>query len=58
MNYSGAASEKPETEEFGVYGPLCTGHCPVAHRTLFDGTPDSPVRQTVVHFGFHLLLSF
>jgi hypothetical protein len=38
VNYSGAASEKPEAEEFGVYGPWCTGHC--------------PVRQTKAHFGF------
>jgi hypothetical protein len=30
-----------------------TGHCPVVHRTLSGGTPDSPVRQTREHFGFH-----
>jgi hypothetical protein len=36
MNYSGAASEKPEAEEFGVVRP---------------GAPDSPVRQTRAHFG-------
>jgi hypothetical protein len=34
VNYSGAAAEKPEAEEFGVYGPWCTGHCPVVHRTV------------------------
>jgi hypothetical protein len=28
--------------------PWCTGHCPVVHRTLSGGTPDSPVRQTRV----------
>jgi hypothetical protein len=38
VNYSGAAPEKPEGEEFGLYGPWCTGHC--------------PVRQTKVLFGF------
>jgi hypothetical protein len=25
MNYSGAAPEKPEGEEFRQYGPWCTG---------------------------------
>jgi hypothetical protein len=58
MNYSGAASRIPEGEQFGV-GVLgapdtvrwCTGHCPVVHRTLSGGTPDSPVRQTRAHFG-------
>jgi hypothetical protein len=34
VNYSRAASEKPEGEEFRMYGPWCTGHCPVAHRTV------------------------
>jgi hypothetical protein len=36
VNYSGAASEKPEAEEFGVVQP---------------GAPDSLVRQTRAHFG-------
>jgi hypothetical protein len=52
VNYSGAAPKKPEGGEFGVYGPWCTGHYPVVHRTLSGGTPDSPVRQTRVLFGF------
>jgi hypothetical protein len=52
VNYSGAAFEKPEAEEFGVYGPCCTGHYPVVHRTLSGGTPDSPVRQTRTTFSF------
>jgi hypothetical protein len=30
VNYSGVAPGKPKAEEFGVYGPWCTGHCPVA----------------------------
>ena len=34
VNYSGAALQKPEAEEFGVYRPWCTGHCPVAHQTV------------------------
>jgi hypothetical protein len=37
VNYRGAASEKPEAEEFGVVRP---------------GAPDSPVRQTRALFGF------
>ena len=38
VNYSGAALQKPEGEEFSLYGPWCTGHC--------------PVRQTRALFGF------
>jgi hypothetical protein len=38
VNYSGAAPEKPEGEEFSLYGPWYTKHC--------------PVRQTSVLFGF------
>jgi hypothetical protein len=34
MNYSGGRSRKPEGEEFEVDLPWCTGHCPVAHRTV------------------------
>jgi hypothetical protein len=34
VNYSGAAPEKPEGEEFSLYGPWCTRHYPVAHRTV------------------------
>jgi hypothetical protein len=29
MNYSGVTPEKPEGEEFSLYCPWCTGHCPV-----------------------------
>jgi hypothetical protein len=39
VNYSGGAPGKPESEEFEVDFPWCTGHCPV-------------VRQTREHFGF------
>jgi hypothetical protein len=52
VNYSGAAPEKPEAEEFELDPPWCTGHCPVVQRTLSGGTPDSPVRQTREPFGF------
>jgi hypothetical protein len=52
VNYSGVAPEKPESEEFILYDPWCTEHCPVVHRTLSGGIPDSPVRQTRVLFGF------
>jgi hypothetical protein len=37
VNYSGEPPQKPEGEEFSLYGP---------------GAPDSPVRQTRVLFGF------
>jgi hypothetical protein len=46
MNYSGAASEKPEAEEFGVYDPWCIGHCPMVHRTVRCARP----RHTSVSF--------
>jgi hypothetical protein len=49
VNYSGAAPEKHEVEEFEVDPPWCTEHCPVVHRTRSGGTPDSPVRQTREH---------
>ena len=52
VNYSGAAPEKLEGEEFRLYGPWCTGYYPVVHQTLSGGTPDSPVHQTRVLFGF------
>jgi hypothetical protein len=56
VNYSGAAPEKPEAEEFEVDPPWCTGHCLVVHQTLSCGTPDSLVRQTTAAFG--ILCSF
>jgi hypothetical protein len=31
VNYSGAWPQKPEGEEFSLYGPWGTEHCPVAH---------------------------
>jgi hypothetical protein len=34
VNYNGARPQKPEGEEFEVDPPWCTGHCPVAHRTV------------------------
>jgi hypothetical protein len=34
VNYSGVGLEKPEGEEFKVDPPWCTGHYPVAHRTV------------------------
>jgi hypothetical protein len=39
MNYSEAALLKPEGGKFRVYGPWCTGHCPVAHRTVRCASP-------------------
>jgi hypothetical protein len=39
VNYSGVRPEKPEGEEFRVYDPWCTGHCPVAHRTVRCARP-------------------
>jgi hypothetical protein len=50
VNYSGAALQKPEGEEFSLYGPWSTGHCPVAHRTVWCARPGS--------LRFLLLLSF
>jgi hypothetical protein len=39
VNYSRVASEKPEAVEFRLYGPWCTGHCSVAHRTVRYARP-------------------
>jgi hypothetical protein len=41
VNYSGAAPEKPEGEEFEGNPPWHTGHCPVAHRTVRCVRPGS-----------------
>jgi hypothetical protein len=42
VNYSGARPEKPEGGEFGVVWSWCTGHCPVAHRTVRCARPGHP----------------
>jgi hypothetical protein len=39
VNFSEVASEKPEAEEFREYDSWCTGHCPVAHRTVRCARP-------------------
>jgi hypothetical protein len=39
VNYSGVRLEKPEGEEFEVDPPWCTGHSPVAHRTVRCARP-------------------
>ena len=52
VNYSGVRLLKPESGWFSPVRTWCTGHCPVAHRTLSGGTPDSPVRQATSHSGF------
>jgi hypothetical protein len=42
VNYSGARPEKPEGGEFGIVRSWCTGHCPVAHRTVRCARPGHP----------------
>jgi hypothetical protein len=42
VNYNGVRLEKPEAEEFRLYGPWCTGHCSVAHRTVHCARPGQP----------------
>jgi hypothetical protein len=39
VNYSGAALLKPEGGEFVSVRPWCTGHCPVAHPTVWCARP-------------------
>jgi hypothetical protein len=39
VNYSGVTLQKPEGEEFSLYGPWCTGHWPMAHRTVRCARP-------------------
>jgi hypothetical protein len=41
VTYSGAAPEKSEGDEFEGDPPWCTGHCPVAHRTVRCARPES-----------------
>jgi hypothetical protein len=44
VNYSGVRQEKPEAEEFRLYGgPWCTGHCLVVHRTVRCARPGQPL---------------
>jgi hypothetical protein len=50
VNYSGVVLKKPEAEEFGGVRSWCTGHCPVAHRTVRCARPG--------HTWVSLLLSF
>jgi hypothetical protein len=38
-NYSRERPQKPECEEFSLYGLWCTGHSPVAHRTVRCARP-------------------
>jgi hypothetical protein len=42
VNYSGAPLCFPEGEEFSLECPWCTGHCPVAHRTVRCARPGLP----------------
>jgi hypothetical protein len=42
VNYSGAALEKPETDEFDPVQSWCTGQCLVAHRTVQCARPGNP----------------
>jgi hypothetical protein len=58
VNYSGVAPRIPEGGKFGVDLPGAPDTVPVVHRTLFGGTPDSPVRQTRAAFGCLLLFLF
>jgi hypothetical protein len=39
VNYSGEPLQKPEGEEFSLYGPWGTKHCPVAHKTVRCARP-------------------
>jgi hypothetical protein len=39
VNYSGATLLKPEGGKFRLVRPWCTGHCPVAHRTVRCARP-------------------
>jgi hypothetical protein len=40
VNYSGAHLQKPEGEEFSLYGPWCIEHSPLAHRTVRCTRPE------------------
>jgi hypothetical protein len=58
MNYSGARPEKPEGGVFEVEWSWCTGHCPVAHRTVRCAIPGHPssFAPLLLNPNFDLLL--
>jgi hypothetical protein len=39
VNYSGERLKKPESGQFSPVRSWCTGHCPVAHRTVRCARP-------------------
>jgi hypothetical protein len=39
VNYSRVAPQIPQAEQFRVDSPWCTGHCLVAHRTVWCARP-------------------
>jgi hypothetical protein len=58
VNYSGVVPRKPEASKFEMIHPgapdnvlWCTGHCPVAHRTVRSARPGQP---SVVFCSFYL----
>jgi hypothetical protein len=58
VNYSGVAPRKPEASELEIIHPSapdtvrwCTGHCPVAHRSVRCIRPGQP---SVVFSSFYL----
>jgi hypothetical protein len=55
VNYSGASLDFPEGEEFSVKSPGAPDTVRW-HTGQSGGTPDSPVRQTRVHFGYPFAL--
>jgi hypothetical protein len=51
VNYSGVAFPETRRWRVGVDPPWCTGHCPVAHRTVRCARPGQP---SVVSYSFLL----
>jgi hypothetical protein len=51
VNYSGVAPQIPEASKFRDDPPWCTGHCPVAHRTVRCARLGQP---SVVFCSFYL----
>jgi hypothetical protein len=50
VNYSAPALDFPEGDELEPESPWCTGHCPVAHRTVRCARPEGPSVASLLFF--------
>jgi hypothetical protein len=50
VDYSGAASPNSQRWQVQIWVPWCTGHCPVAHRTVRCARPGLPLGCLLLSF--------